>query len=207
MTLNAKILTMQPQNFATLYNDKGSDADSDVQFWHPDGQGTFLPLGDVCESSPSNWIYGSNPPLGQVLVIGPSTNQAEVAHPNSFTLLWTDKGSGATLNGSIWQMNPPTGYVALGHCCTFSSSGTPVAPNVSDYYCILQALTTSGTAGPQIWNTEGTSPDTSVSIYQPSSPFPFVDTHTFWAVPNTLGPPSASIAVNVLLASAVTFVA
>lgn len=116
---------------------------------------TFLPAGDVVESSPSGWIYNSNPPLGQVILIEGTPN-VDVVHPTMFTQLWTDTGSGATLNGTIWAMVPPMGFTALGQCCTFSKTGVdPAPPIASQYYCVASNLVQQGTAGPQIWNTEG----------------------------------------------------
>jgi hypothetical protein len=199
MTLSLMILPASSNNFSTLYNDKGSGADGDVQFWRPAGQtvsaGTFLPVGDVCEASPSGWIYDSNPPLGQVILVG-GVLGTDVANPKDFVQIWKDDGSGAALNGAIWEMVVPPGFVALGHCCSFAPSGEPPPkPNVSNYFCVAQSQVTTGTAGPQIWNTLGSNVDRPVSTYGSSASAPFVDLHTFWATPDSDGPPSITTLV------------
>ncbi|WP_434419346.1 Vps62-related protein [Nannocystis pusilla] len=38
-----------------------------------------------------------------------------LAPPLDYECVWTDKGSGAMFNGSVWRPIPPPGYVALGH--------------------------------------------------------------------------------------------
>lgn len=205
MTLFAKVVSSNSQNFATSYNDSGSSADCDVQFWTTDtvpGAVPMRPAGDICEASPSGWIYNSSPPLGQVVLVGGSAN--EVASPTGFTQLWTDAGSGADLNGTIWAMTPPTGYTALGHVITYSSSGTPSTPDTSNYYCVRSDLLTSGQAGSQIWNTEGSGADTDVGVYEVSSSAPFVNLGTFIAVPGSLGPPTG-VSAPVIPAANVTW--
>lgn len=205
MTLFAMVVSSNPQNFATSYNDKGSSADSNVQFWTVDtmsGRVAMRPAGDVCEASPSNWIYGTGSPLGQTVLLG--GDSGEVSPPSGFTQVWTDTGSGADLNGTIWAMTPPTGYTALGHVITFSSSGTPSAPDASGYYCVRSDLVTAGQAGAQIWNTVGSDPDTELGVYELSAAAPFVDVGTFIAVPGTLGPP-AGVTASVLQFAAVTW--
>jgi hypothetical protein len=114
MTVKALVVARSSENFSTLYNDEGSSADCNVQFWKVKPPKGYLPCGDVCEASPSGWIYGSNPPRGQVIVLAPDGTSTDLANPTDFRLLWTDAGSGATLNGSVWEMIVPTGFVALG---------------------------------------------------------------------------------------------
>jgi hypothetical protein len=209
MTLTLMILNPSASAYSTLYNDQSSGANADVQFWRAapvsTGQGTFLPVGDICEASPSSWIYNSVAPLGQVTLVSGVLGE-DVANPVGFQQqpLWTDSGSGAKLNGSIWVMMPPAGFVALGHVCTVSASGAPPAPNPSNYFCVTQSAVTQGRAGAQIWNTDGSSPDTSVSIYGSSAEVGFIDLHAFWAVPGSYGPPTGVI-TNVLLASKASF--
>jgi hypothetical protein len=204
MTLKAMIVPRKSQSFATLYNDKGSGGDTNLQLWHPDSQTGFLPVGDVAEASPSPWIYDSNPPLEQVILIGPGTDASEVANPLDFTLVWSDTGTGADLEGAIWSMVCPSGYVALGYCCTFSTSGTPPKPDTSQYYCVKAAgLTTTGLAGAQIWNTANTGADTDYSLYQVTAGVQFINCGTFVGQPG-FGPPSG-VQTSVLLPTAVTF--
>lgn len=202
MTLQLKIADPDPSNFLMLYNDQGSSAECNVQFWHPLPREGYLPAGDVCEASPSSWIYHSGAPLGQVLLIAAdSASPDDVSHPMDFQLLWTDAGSGAELQGSLWQMVPPAGYTALGHCCTFSFEGPPSKPDPSQYYCVKSSLVASGTAGAQIWNSAGSGADTDVAIYSPTAPVFFADLHTFWAVTGSFGPPISVVASVLPLAS------
>lgn len=205
MTLQVKIVDANASNFSKLYNDQGSSGDANVQFWKANSQGIFLAAGDICEASPSDWIYGTGAPLGQVILLAPDpvTNDG-VKNPDGFTQIWTDAGSGADLEGTIWAMIPPKDHVALGYCCTFSTSGTPPQPDRTQYYCVHKSLVTPGGAGAQIWNDSGTGSNTDVSIYATTATSFFVDLHTFWAVAGSLGPPSG-VQTAVLLTSSVNF--
>lgn len=193
MTLFAKVVASAAQNFATSYNDKGSSASCDVQFWTAatlPGAVPLRPAGDICEASPSSWIYGSNPPLGQVVLLGGSSG--EVLSPMGFSQVWTDSGGGAELNGTIWAMRPPNGYTALGHVITFSTSGTPNVPDTNHYYCVRNDLVTRGQVGAQIWNSQGSGAEVDVGVYGSSSSAPFVNLGTFIAMPGSFGPPNGA---------------
>lgn len=204
MALQLKIADPDPSNFLMLYNDQGSSADCNVQFWYPLPREGYLPAGDVCEASPSSWIYQLNAPLGQVLLIAAdSASPDDVSHPMDFQLLWTDAGSGAELQGALWQMVPPPGYTALGHCCTVAFQGTPSKPDLSQYYCVKSSLVASGTAGAQIWNSAGSGADADVAIYSPTASVFFAGLHTFWAVTGGFGPP-IDIVASVLPITPVT---
>lgn len=204
MTLQLKILQNSYRAFSRLYNDEGSSADCDVQFWHPLPQDGFLAAGDVCEASPSDWLYETYAPLGQVILLAADPSSPDdVRCPLDFTLLWSDDGSGALLQGALWAMVPPDGYTALGHCCSFSRSGPPPKPNPREYACVKSSLVSQGTAGAQIWNSAGSGADTDVGVYNPTSSVLYVDLHTFWTIPGSLGPPSP-LATAVLPTTSVT---
>jgi hypothetical protein len=202
MTLSLMILPASAKNFVPQYNDKGSGADGDVQFWRPvgqtTGQGSFLPVGDVCEASSSPWVYNSNPPLGQVILVGGALG-VDVVNPSGFNQVWNDKGSGADLNGAIWEMIVPDGFIALGHCCTFAASGDPPQPNPANYFCVAKSAITTAIPGAQIWNTFGSDVVVQAGIYNTSATVAFVDLHTFWANRNTEGPPTTIPGMSALL--------
>lgn len=204
MTLQGLILANSADNFTTLYNDQGSGADADVQLWKVKPPAGYLPCGDVCEAAEDAWIYGSNPPRGQVVVVSESAPGGMLANPTGFVQIWSDKGSGAKLNGAIWQMIAPVGFTALGYCCTFSSDGTPAPPDVRDYYCVNTQLVSMGQLGPLIWADTGSGADQDVGLWRsvPTSTTPFASLGTFWAT-NSHSP--TTVSAPVLLASAISF--
>jgi hypothetical protein len=96
------------------------------------GSGQFLPLGDVvsCQSADAFKQNRGNPvpfPNGGVLVFG----RGPFAHPVGFDRILDDSGSGNPKDMVYYQMNPPSGYLALGICFT---NGDPPDPN--NYWCV-----------------------------------------------------------------------
>lgn len=203
MPIKGLIMARNSENFSLLWNDDGSGANANVQFWKVKPPSGFLPLGDVAEASESDWIYNSTTPRGQILVVSNDGTPALLANPTGFKKVWSDKGSGAKLNGALWEMIPPVGYVAVGYCCTFSSSGDPPAPDTRDYYCVSSTLVTAGQLGPQIWDDSGSGADADVGIWAPvaSSPVAFAPVGTFLVA----GHDPSTMAASVLLPTALTF--
>jgi hypothetical protein len=180
MTAMIQGMWVPSYNCSTSYNDQGSNSDASVQFWNPPlNTLPFLSLGDVCEASPSDWIYNTAP-RGQLLAVAPLAGSDNMlAHPVNFTPIWNDKGSGAYLNGTVWQMNPPQGFTAIGHVVTIGS----MQPNPYAYWCVATSLVLQAQLGPQIWDDEGSGADVNVGIWRlvPSTLSDFQDAGTFFA--------------------------
>ncbi|KAM3064807.1 hypothetical protein ACMFMF_011726 [Clarireedia jacksonii] len=103
-----------------VWNDKGSGASRDDEFYHPKPQGNLRALGSLGFSSyrdkNSKWaalLVGNNPN---------STGKPAVASPTGYDLIWRDEKSGGDHNGSFWRPRTPSGYVLLGDICQGSWS-------------------------------------------------------------------------------------
>ena len=108
-----KIIIMPTHKFEPMWNDSGSGADADVSLWRPVLKNPrfdspdFHILGDMAMPG-----HKQQPDMGYaVRGIVPGA----VQHPVSWSRVWTDRGSGADKDVTIWKPNPPKGYECLGH--------------------------------------------------------------------------------------------
>lgn len=154
-----------------IWDDGGSGANRDGQFWHPKSQGDLRPLGSAgignysqLNGQRATLLVGANPnkpPVG---------GKPAVANPTGYTQVWNDRGSGARKDGSFWRPTAPPGYVSLGDVAQIGYD----APDVNKIWCLRSDLVADGTYGPdEIWDDRGSGAKGDVSI---------------WAVvPNSLG--------------------
>lgn len=150
--------------FSQVWDDKGSRGDSDGAYWRPIATlSGYHPLGDYgC-----NHYNGVN---GQVAVAivsdinGPSGTA--LRPPMDYQLVWTDKGSGADADGSIWRPIPPTGYVALGLVCNKGYN----KPSFDIMRCVRVDLVISSLVGDPIWDDKGTGSESDFSSWQITPP-------------------------------------
>jgi hypothetical protein len=89
------------------WKDTGSGGDQDVSFFIPFAAGPFRNIGNYVQRSHDEAMHE------EVMVLEPAGTN--LAPPIRYERVWTDSGSGATYNGSVWRPIPPPGYVALGH--------------------------------------------------------------------------------------------
>lgn len=142
--------------FHRIWDTKGSQSKPGA-FWRPtpapDLLPGFFPLGDVVVSGYDN-INGSS----VVAVVCESTAPAKdpargnaIRPPNDFELVWTDSGSKAKKDGSIWRPIPPEGYVALGMVC----SNDHEKPSLNAVRCVRVDLVIEASVSDLIWSDQG----------------------------------------------------
>ncbi|PYI01572.1 hypothetical protein BO78DRAFT_464565 [Aspergillus sclerotiicarbonarius CBS 121057] len=115
--------------FTAIWNDKGSGASRDGGFWHPITQGTLRPLGSMAIGN-FNTLNGKR----AALLIGAKSSSGTnppVKAPTGYTLVWTDKGSGADADGSFWRPIAPSGYTSMGDVVQ-SADGQYAAESIWD---------------------------------------------------------------------------
>ena len=85
-----------------------------------------------------------------------------LVQPVDFRLLWTDKGAGASQDGSIWRAVPPSNdYICLGDV---PQSGYG-KPRIADFACVhFCAVEQVSPLGP-VWTTERTGARQNIAIY------------------------------------------
>jgi hypothetical protein len=147
-------------SFTLRYNDKGSGASMDGAFWQPMPPTGFHALGgvavrgyqDINGTSTAICVRGANPDA--------------VAFPTDYQLIWSDKGSGADMDGSCWRPIPPQGYTALGDIFAKGYN----KPAASDMVCLRTDLIIRGALGVEIYNDKGSGASMDIDVYQVTTP-------------------------------------
>ncbi len=122
-------------SYAEIWNDARSGAHKDVSIWRPARPSAYYSLGDVAWAS-----HGQ--PTFSTLIVKAWSDEAALAGPTDFHLVWKDTGSGARWDVSFWQPVCPPGYRALGHLAVRSHS-RPALPN-DDIRCLKDKYTEKG---------------------------------------------------------------
>lgn len=131
--------------------DKGSGGSYDGSFWKPQ-----IPLGYYALGSLGQSNYGNPNEQKHVFVaVKADGDPAALAHPVDYQQIWTDRGSGADLDGSFWLPIPPRGYVALGLVAMRGYN----KPLLTEVVCVKKEYTVRGKAGAFIWNDRSTGSD------------------------------------------------
>jgi hypothetical protein len=148
------------------WDDKGSGANRDGAFWHPQSQagGALRPLGSLAVGHHTDrnnqWaalLVGDNPAQRK-----PGQSAPAVAAPVDYTGLWNDKGSGARADGSFWRPVPPPGYIALGDVA-WAGYGKP---GVEQVWCVRADLVSDGAyGGTAVWDDKGSGADADASFW------------------------------------------
>jgi len=83
--------------------------------------------------------------------------------PAGWDRIWTDRGTGSRMEGSIWRArSPDADHVCLGDV---GQSGQD-QPTVQQYRCVHRCLVTSQRLSAPLWTTTDTGADTPFSIYR-----------------------------------------
>lgn len=145
-------------SFTLRYKDKGSKADVDGAFWHPNAPTGFFALGGVGVSNYDD-INGKS----WALCVQPAPEDpTATAHPTDYTQIWKDTGSGADMDGSCWRPVPPAGYKALGDVFVTGYN----KPSNNDIVCVREDLVTQGIVGSEIYSDSGSGADMDISVYK-----------------------------------------
>lgn len=157
-------------NLQPTYNDKGSGGNQDVSF--------FLPVAPPGYSLLGGYAQGNHySPDSCVMAVRPVNNDSNVLlqPPRDWQRIWTDRNSGARMDGSIWQAIPENAdYICLGSVAR-QGYNKPVLPN---YACIHQCLVEKVAVTNFIWSDRGTGASQDVSVYR------LHNSNSFYAVPS-----------------------
>ena len=145
--------------YKKAYTDKGSGGDQDVTFYDPVVPPDFYMIGGLAQGN--YWE-----PADCIIAVKPDRNPQSkqlLRPPASWQLIWTDRKSGARMNGSIWRpVSADKDYVCLGSIAK-QGYGNPDVPN---YACVHRCLVESIPAANYIWSDKGTGAERDVSIYK-----------------------------------------
>jgi len=152
-------------NLVQMWNDARSGANKSVSIWRPSHDGyiwfdnsVWFSLGDIAYES-----HDYSPPSSVHMMRATSLSWNSVFHrPSSFTRKWTDAGSGATLDCSIWEPVCPPHFNALGNVATNGEYPPPYSVIcVKDTYTEVSKVTRS-----VIWNDRGSGAKLDVTLVQ-----------------------------------------
>ena len=145
--------------YKLAYEDKGSGGDQDVTFYNPVVPPDYYIIGAFAQGN--YWD-----PADCITAVKPDNNSQSnqlLKPPAGWQLIWTDKNSGARMNGSIWRpVAPDKDYVCLGSVAK-QGYGNPDLPN---YTCVHHCLVEALPAANYIWSDKGTGAKQNVSIYK-----------------------------------------
>lgn len=158
--LTYRLNTKKNCNPVQKWSDKGSGADIDGYFFIPDVEENHFMIGGLATQSRKE-------SLCVVTVIEPKENPENtpplLVAPKDWKLIWIDKGSGAEMNGSMWEAVPPDGnYKCLG---TVPQTGYE-KPYVPHYRCVHASLTEKVTTSAMAWSEKGSHADKKVTMFR-----------------------------------------
>lgn len=151
------LLVSTTSSYGFIYNDKGSGADMDVTIYRPNPSAGYYIIGDYAQGN-----YNQPSGISEIVsVVNDDPNYPLLKPPVGYNQVWTDKGSGGDMDGSIWYPVPPDGYVTLG----FVGQNGYDTPNIPTYRCVRKDLVEKGSVGNLIWSDKGSGADEDVSLY------------------------------------------
>ncbi len=156
-----RLETKKACQVAQVWRDDGSGAKLDGYFFYTVTKDGFYVIGG----------YGTqNDKSGKhcVTVVreaddNPAGTPALLAAPISWKLIWTDRGTGANKDGSMWHGVPPSNdFVCLGSIPQ-AGYNRPYLPN---YRCVHTTLVEEITTGALLWSDRGSNGREQVSIFK-----------------------------------------
>jgi len=153
--------TVNVCEFTLAYQDKGSGGDKDLAIYSPRVPGGYYMIGGYVQGNynrPNQCVVAVKP-------TGLNANQSSslLMKPANWRLIWADKGSGANIDGSIWQaVSPHADYICVG---SVGQTGYHPPP-ITNYRCLHKCLLQSVNVPEYIWSDRGTYADKPVSMYK-----------------------------------------
>jgi TPR repeat protein len=148
--------------YKTVWKDSGSGADKDVVIFIPTPKSDYFAIGGFATNSPKK------EKIGCVTSVKPDSKNLTgsrqlLANPIDWKLIWTDKGSGAKADGSVWNAVPPNkNFVCLG---SVGQSGYG-KPNLPNFRCVNTCLVEQKNTSGVIWTDAGSGADKNLSLYK-----------------------------------------
>ncbi len=143
------------------WSDKGSGADIDGYFFSPSAEPSYYIVGGVASRT------GNPNSIKCVISVRQSKNNPEdtpklLVSPSDWSLIWTDKGSGAKADGSMWNGVPPgKEYKCLGSVIQRGYK----KPVLANYRCVHSGLTKKIQNKSIVWTDKGSGADMDVTVF------------------------------------------
>ncbi|WP_085712769.1 MULTISPECIES: Vps62-related protein [unclassified Pseudomonas] len=181
-SLNSSVRQMEPIavenlliNFTTEFHriwDNTGSKSKPGSFWRPtpapDLLPGYFPLGDLVVSGRDNIndrqvmaVVREGDPQNAGTGKGPA-----LSRPDDYQWVWSDSGSRANGDCSVWRPIPPEGYVALGMVCSNDSS----KPSFNAVRCVRADLVVASSANALVWSDKGSGADRDFSTWSIKPP-------------------------------------
>lgn len=163
-------------NYQNAYEDKGSGGKIDGAFYLPLAAPGFFIIGGYAQGN-----YDA--PADCVSAVKPvnAASAALLQAPRNWERRWTDKGSGASKDGSIWHPSSPAAdYVCIG---SVAHQGYQ-QPAPGNYRCVHACLLENVPAAAPLWSTAGTGAKQEIYVYK------LHNSNSFFATPDNDRPPT-----------------
>jgi hypothetical protein len=143
--------------YTWITSDKGSGADQDVTLWRPDPENGYFIIGDYAQAN-------YQPATGISLIVKAINDDPAsplLKEPRTWSVVYTDVGSGGDYDWSIWSAVPYDGYVPIGMVAVMGYS----APTIQNYRCVRRDLAVGSSATVKIWSDKGSGGDADVTAW------------------------------------------
>jgi len=143
------------------WSDKGSGANLDGFFYTPSAESSYYIIGGYASRK------GDANSKKCVISVRQSENNPKgtpelLVSPSDWSLIWTDKGSGADTDGSMWNGVPPgKEYKCLGSVVQKGYK----KPVLSNYRCVHSGLTKIIQNKSIVWTDKGSGADRDVTVF------------------------------------------
>jgi len=172
---DAGLLVTRVCDYSPAYKDEGSGSQQDGAFLLPRVPAGYYIIGGYAQgnySLPSDCVLAVKPD-------GRPGSELLLQRPRDWQMLWTDRNSGAWMDGSIWHpVAENSDYVCLG---SIAEQGYR-KPALNNYVCVHSCLVEYLPAGNSIWSDRGSGASQHVSVYK------LHNSNSFYAVPGHEAP-------------------
>ena len=142
-----------------IWDDGKSGANHDFSCYAPssDSSSRMFVIGHFGIRDQQN---GRKPRTYVVSLAGDADVNSVFQHPLSYSIIWTDAGSGATKDGSFWKVNCPDGYGSLSDLCQVGHK----SPNLDAVWCIKKDYLEDDERDVLIWDDTNSGAQKNVDI-------------------------------------------
>ena len=159
------------------YRDQGSGGRQDLTLYEPVAPAGYAIVGGYAQGN-----YHDADGCALAVKPGPGAPANLLVPPADWQLAWTDKGSGALKDGSVWVAVPPD----QDHVCIGAVGQAGYArPAVAGYACVHRCATRAIEATAPVWTEAGTGASQPLAIYR------LHESNSFAVTPNKERPAQA----------------
>ncbi len=164
MDIGEGLLIRYVNTYTWQWNDAGSGGIFDVTFWHPqaDIKNGWYPLGSLIVNHwrdiNKNLMDGGAYPM---ILVKDSKAAGLLAAPLGYKKVYTDRGSGADRDGSVWKAVCPENFVSFG-VITNAGWGEPSRDAIR---CVREDFTAKAAIGNQVYRDERTGARDFLSVW------------------------------------------